>query len=210
MLTEEQVAAWREQGFTFVSGVFPADLIDELRSAAVALFPAPGSDEAAAFTDFGSAHTFPSALAGFNAVTLHPRLLKAVAALLGTPVDELRLTQSDLWPKYGRGEPAGGEFDNQDQRMHVDYPNHTLAHPPRWHRPEAVEAILYLSDVDDCGGSTAVVARTGADDPAYRWPIVDTPGVGDLRYVNDRASAEAYLAEVRPDLTGWRADLYRR
>ena len=42
----------------------------------------------------------------------------------------------------------------------------------------------------ECGGGTAVVPRTGDDDPAYPWPIVQTPGVGGLRYVNDRVRAE--------------------
>ncbi len=70
--------------------------------------------------------------------------------------------------------------------------------------------IVYLSDVEECGGATAVVPREGADDDAYRWPIVDTPGVGDLDYVNDRATAEEYFARRRPGLAGWRSSLYRR
>jgi hypothetical protein len=32
---------------------------------------------------------------------------------------------------------------------------------------------------------------TARNDPAHRWPIVDSPGIGDLDYVNDRAHAEA-------------------
>jgi hypothetical protein len=126
------------------------------------------------------------------------------------PVDQLRLTQSDLWPKYGRAEATGGVYDIQDQRIHVDYPNHSLVHPPPWDRPEAVELILYLSSSDQCGGATAVVPRTGADDPAYRWPMLDSPGIGDLQWMNDRRSSEAYLAEVRPDLVPWRRSLYQR
>lgn len=70
--------------------------------------------------------------------------------------------------------------------------------------------IVYLSDVDSAGGATAVVPREGPADPAYRWPIVDSPGIGDLRYVNDRATAEAYFAERRPDLGDWRLSLYDR
>src|SRR5262249_29408096 len=97
-----------------------------------------------------------------------------------------------------------------EQRMHVDYPNHTLAHPSPWERPEAVELILYLDRVEDCGGATALVARDGPADPAYRWPIVDTPGVAELDYVNDRAHAEAYFARTRPQLAHWRASLYAR
>ncbi|MEM7326533.1 MAG: phytanoyl-CoA dioxygenase family protein [Actinomycetota bacterium] len=210
VLTDAQVARWRTEGFALVDGILPPALVDRLRTEATARFPAPGSPDAATITDFGSALTFPASLDVFNQVTLFPRLLATVAQLLDVAVADLRLTQSDLWPKYGHRDRAGGVYDNQDQRIHVDYPNHSLVHPPPWDRPEAVELILYLSDSNESGGGTAVVPRTGPDDPAYRWPIVDSPGIGDLDWVNDRGSAEAYLAEVRPEVVPWREDLYRR
>ncbi len=211
VLRDIQVASWRNQGFTFVSGILPADLLAELKDHAGRISPPPGSPDAAAITDFGSGGqlTFPSQVQALNRVTLHENILSATAQLLGEEVPNLRLTQSDLWPKYGR-EGKSGEQDNLDQRIHVDYPNHTLAHPAPWHRPEAVEMILYLDNVEQTGGASAVVPRLGEDDPAYRWPIVDSPGIGDLRYVNDRVSAEAYFADERPHLAEWRASLYER
>lgn len=209
-LTSADVKRWRTEGFALVDGVFPDSLIAELANQATKRFPAPGSAEAAARFEFGSALTFPSDLRQCNEVTLHPRLLGAISQLLGEAISDLRLTQSDLWPKYGRSERAGGVYDIQDQRVHVDYPNHSLVHPPPWSRPEAVELILYLSDSEDCGGGTAVVPRSGPDDPAYRWPIVDSPGIGDLKWMNDRQSSESYLAKVRPDLVAWRRALYER
>jgi hypothetical protein len=211
-LTAEQIASWREAGFAFVSGLFKPALISALRADADALYPAAGDPAAHAITDFGSGGrlAFPARSAAFNAVTLHPRLLRALADLLGTEVVELRLTQSDLWPKYGRDTVRKDDADNDDQRMHVDYPNHTLAHPPPWDRPEAVELILYLDRVEECGGATAVAPRDGPNDPAYRWPIVDTPGVADLDWINDRSAAERYFAERRPALAEWRQSLYAR
>ena len=197
-------------GWTLVSGLFEDALIAALRAAAAERFPAPGTDAASQTTDFGSDLVFPSNIAELNTLTLHPRLLGAVSSLLGKSVADLRLSQSDLWPKYGRSEKSAGALDNMDQRIHVDYPNHTLVHPTEWHRPEAVEMIVYLSDVDDCGGPTAVVPRESAEDPAYRWPIVDSPGIADLDYLNDRARAEAYFAAERPALADWRAMLYER
>ena len=208
-LTDEQVGAWQSLGCALVDGLLPADLVARLERSASAHFPGANTVEAEQIRDFGSAVNFPHRLDGFNEVTLHPRILGAVGQLLECPAAELRLSQSDLWPKYGR-DAVDGQYDNQDQRIHFDYPNHTLAHPPPWERPEAVEMIVYLSDVDTCAGSTAVVPRRGGDDPAYRWPLVDTPGVGELRYVNDRASAEAYFATERPELADWRAALYER
>ena len=211
VLSEAQVASWRERGFALVDGVFEREQIAALRADAEAAFPAPDSVEADATTGFGSrgGFVFPSTPA-FNAVTIHPPLLRAVAQLLGLPVTELRLTQSDLWPKYGRSENLHGKFDSRDQRIHVDYPNHTLVHPAPWSRPEAVELILYLSEFEECGGPTAVVPREGPDDPAYPWPIVATPGVGGLSYVNDRDSAEAYIAAERPEFSALREQLYAR
>ncbi len=212
-LTSDQIASWRERGFAFVDGLLPEALLDQALSDARAHFPEPGSAEAEATNDFGSggAMTFPSVSEAANAITLHPRLLNAIAALLDVPVRELRLTQSDLWAKYGRAERTGGVLDNDDQRIHVDYPNHTLTHPPPWETPEAVEVLLYLGDVDDCEGATAVVPREGPDDPAYGWPIVHNPGVGELRWRNDRESAEAYLEKWAPESARFRREhLYPR
>jgi len=213
VLSRAQIAAWRQQGFALVGGVVPAALVTEARDDALALFPPSGSAAAEAMTDFGSGGVleFPAPSSAANALTLHPRLLAAVAQLLAIESKDLRLTQSDLWPKYGRSTRSGGDHDNTDQRMHVDYPNHMLTHPPVWDEPEAVEILLYLSERADCGGATAVVPRRDADDPAYTWPIINLPGVADLDWVNDRHAAEAYLGEHAPDVARWRAQhLYPR
>ncbi|MDP6377187.1 MAG: hypothetical protein QF515_00255 [Pseudomonadales bacterium] len=128
-LDDQHVRSWREQGFAFVSGIFPSSLIRELSERATTQCPDPESTEAAAIADFGSDLNFPSQITPLNQLTLHPELLASVTQLLTTPVTELRLTQSDLWPKYSRAERTAGVLDNADQRIHVDYPNHTLAHP---------------------------------------------------------------------------------
>jgi aminoglycoside 6'-N-acetyltransferase len=205
----DMVAAWRDRGAVVVSQLLPEDRLRELRAASVAdLGPidpdAPG--------DFGSGgrFVFPSECEAFNHITLHPRLLAAVAQLLGTEVRDLRLTQSDLWVKHGRTRSTDDPFDNDDQRMHVDYPNHSLVHPPAWQSPEAVEVIVYLDRALDCDGSTCIVLRDAPDDPAYRRPIVDTPGVGVHEWINARASAEAHFERVDPDVAAFRAALYQR
>lgn len=214
-LTDDHVDAWRRSGACLVDGLLPPELIDQVRADAQRFYPAPGSPEAAAINDFGSGNefVFPAQSEAVNAVTLHVRLLAAVGQLLGVPIEELRLSQSDLWVKYGRERSNAGRSvgDNNDQRIHVDYPNHTLVHPPAWDAPEAVELIVYYDDVADTGGATALVPRSGDDDPAYLWPIVGTPGVGELPWINDRASAEEYLSEHAPDVAAWRREhLYPR
>ena len=212
-LTADQINSWRAQGFTLVHDLLPRELLDEAKADALKHYPPPQSEGAKAFSTFGSDQkfVFPSPISSaVNRLTLHPRLLQAVASLLDTPITELRLTQSDLWPKYGHDQ-ATHKQDNTDQRIHCDYPNHTLTHPPHWDNPEAVEIIIYLSDYAECEGATAVVPRRGKNDPAYPWPIMQTPGVGDLSYVNDKAHAEAYLQREAPDVARFReAHLYAR
>jgi len=144
-----------------------------------------------------------------NEVTLHPRILKAVSQLLSCEISRLRLTQSDLWPKQGRPGPVN-QYDNWEQRIHVDYPNHYLTHPPPWDSPEAVEMIVYFDHVEESGGPTTVVKRTGPDDEVYRWPIVQTPGVGAVPWINDKTCAETYLKKHHPDLHEFREKLYAR
>lgn len=205
------IQSWREKGFALVNNLLPTDLLTELKQDAESFYPRPGSEEASQFRDFGSSQrfVFPAESAPCNEVTLHPALLGAVADLLGVSVMDIRLTQSDLWPKYGR-EATDRARDNNDQRIHVDYPNHTLVHPPPWSRPEAVEVIIFLDDVSDSGGPTAVVPREGDDDPLYPYPIVNTPGVSGMKYVNNRAVAEQYLSEEYPAVAEFRKDLYAR
>jgi ectoine hydroxylase-related dioxygenase (phytanoyl-CoA dioxygenase family) len=211
-LSSTQVQSWRQRGFTLVHELLPSELLEQLKTDALDFYPEPRSDAAKHFQDFGSGQkfVFPAESAACNAVTLHPLLLQAVADLLGVGIAQLRLTQSDLWPKYGQVNP-GGALDNTDQRIHCDYPNHSLLHPPEWANPEAVEIIIYLNDFDDCEGATAVVPRQGEDDPAYPWPITQTPGVAGLDYVNDREQAEVYLSEHNPEAAKFREQhLYPR
>ena len=212
-LDSADVSSWRMRGFALADDLLPADLIERAAADGREGFARPGSVDPAALADFGSGgrFVFPAESDALNEITLHPRVLAVAAQLLDTPVRSLRLTQSDLWVKYGRIRSASNPGDNDDQRIHVDYPNHTLTHPPPWDEPDAVELIVYLSDVDNCGGATRVVPRRGDGDPAYPWPIVGTPGVGGLEWVNDRAAAEAMLAASDSDVADFRAEhLYAR
>ena len=166
---ERDVEMWRTHGYCLVNGVFPDDLLLQAKSDALSKFPKAGSPEARLMNDFGGgAMTFPSIFNSINQIALHSRLIRGVSQLLGIPISELRMTQAEMWPKYGKEEgELLSEFDNQDQRIHVDYPNHTLTHPPTWNEPDAVEFILYLDNETECGGATAVVPRLGEEDPAY-------------------------------------------
>lgn len=214
VLTDHDVATWRENGYCLVNDVFPEELVHRLIGEATTTYPSPLSEESAKITDFGGgAFTFPAYSDSLNELALHPRVLKAVSQLLGEPdAKDVRLTQAEVWPKYGRQDDGNrDEYDNADQRIHCDFPNHTLTHPPTWYQPEAVEMIVYLSRVEECLGATAIVPRTGDSDPAYQYPIYQMPGFGLLQWKNNRKVVEEYLREVDPKIAEFRAThLYPR
>lgn len=161
--------------------------------------------------DFGSDGLleFPTTSRSINAITVHPRLLNAVGQLLGT--DHFNLKQADLWKKVGvpPAEKYGAQ-QNTDQRIHMDYPNHSMVHPPKWERHEALEMIIYFSDSKRCGGSTAVIPREGPHDAAYQWPYMNMPGVCPVPYINDKQTAERKIKEFDPEMHRFRQSLYER
>ena len=128
VLSAEQVESWAQRGFVPVDGIWPSELIDE---AAAALVAGEGRG-----IGLGSGYEFPSALAPLNAITLHPRLLRAVGQLLRCDERELRLQESTAWGKTSVSGAAAADamadgrpaMSNADQRMHMDYPNMYLTH----------------------------------------------------------------------------------
>lgn len=152
---------------------------------------------------------FPSTLESLNELMLDEKLLLAVSKLLGTT--DIFMTQGDAWLKHGVADDpeTRSVFASTDQRLHMDFPNHALTAPGDWYAPDAVAVILYLDDARQCDGRTAVVARRGKDDSAYRRPY-RMPGVGTLPWINDRASAEAYLEEKDAQLHAERQAMYAR
>ena len=82
-------------------------------------------------------------------------------------------------------------FCNANQRIHCDYPNHSLVMPPPWEHPEVVSIIVYYDDSALTGGQTSVVPRTGPHDPAY--------AAQNLQTVNSRVhnGEEVAVSEVQ-------------
>uniref|UniRef100_A0A0G4HX87 Uncharacterized protein n=1 Tax=Chromera velia CCMP2878 TaxID=1169474 RepID=A0A0G4HX87_9ALVE len=209
VLQDSDVTQWREKGFALVSGVFPSEAVSDVSEKGRGIY---ASADLSGIRDFGSGGKleFPTGETACDSFTLHPRLLKAVSQLLGT--EDLRLTQSDVWLKVGREGEEGGPKDNQNQRIHVDFPNHTLVVPPHWTSPEAVEMIVYFDKAEETGGGTAVVPREGPEDPAYAEGCYQhNCGFGPLQYVNNLTAAEAYLETESPDAARFRKEhLYPR
>ena len=213
-LTPQQVKQWREAGYVFVNGVLPEPLISRLREQAISVFSKrqdaqqPGEGLAFPFMRTQKLGDIDAA----NEIPLHPRLLTAVSQLLGISLDQIMLGQAELWAKVGESAREGewAPLQNQDQRMHMDYPNHYLTHPALWAFPEAVTAILYLDDIEGVDGGTGLVPRCGDNDPLYAYPYTMMPGVADIPWINDRKQAERHLAKAFPEVAAFREGLYPR
>ena len=127
-LSESDIQSWSEKGFALVHDLLPRPLLVELKQDAQNHYPVPGNKASKRFTDFssGQSFVFPSRSTAFNAVTLHPALLQAAADLLAVPVMGLRLSQSDLWPKYGSPNPKNGPRDRCAKRGRQPRSAHAL------------------------------------------------------------------------------------
>jgi hypothetical protein len=212
VLSADQVEQWRTAGFVAVKGLWPQSLIDRLSSADNhRAFPEGGSLPGE--QSIGDGMEFPAhSSSAVNEVALHDRYTSAAAELLGVESSQLRLAQAHSWAKTGRGGAAldgRGERDNDDQRMHLDYPNNSIVHPAAGGL-DAVACLLYLDDYDGREGATAFVPCDGPDDPAYQWPLTRMPGAGGYRWINDRTVAEEYLAAEDQSVAQFRQTLYER
>jgi hypothetical protein len=178
-LSAQHVEQWRQAGYVFLNGVLPQSLVARTRHQSESAFgklqqgQQPGEGLAFPFLNTAKYGQLDAA----NEIPLHPRLLCTVSQLLDVPVEQIMLGQAELWCKVGEAAGLDGWalLQNQDQRMHMDYPNHYLTHPAPWHSPEAVTAILYLDNIHGIEGGTGVVPRSGDDDALYPSPPPPPP-----------------------------------
>ena len=171
--------------------------------------------------DFGNdgETSFPCKYDVLNKVALNAFFIKSAQQLLNT--FDIMLIQSVAWAKYGN------KGDNSDQRMHMDYGNNMLSHPPAFDSPEVVAFLLYYSDSSIVGGGTRYVPRKQGDDKWYKAPYIKMPGQAGIPFINDKNKAEdmmsrrnihreeLYKREKRPifhvgDVLVYRHDVYHR
>lgn len=122
-------------------------------------------------SQFAGQLDFPWTGPALNRLTVHPKVVRVAADLLGT--SDLRIYQAQLWAKY-----TGAT--NYAQPLHMDYSSHTLLVPRKTSRPQQVQMFLYLTDVSADLGPTKLVPRpltlTKAAVPYRVWPDRD-PGL---------------------------------
>lgn len=137
-------------------------------------------------------------------ITLDESLINIVEQLLG---EEVLLTQSDTWCKYGTEDFSS--MSNQNQRMHMDYGNNTFLHPSNWESPDAVSVIIYLSDSKLTGGGTAIVPKNNKTMDLYKPPYINMPGIHKYPFYNDKYNSEAALQKEGYNMLSFRDKLYR-
>ena len=194
ILTDEQVRRWNEEGFLFLDGVWPAELIARASEESHAVFPQPPPGDVAAAAEIaaqvlagsmtapgiaGDAINFPSLHApATNEVTLHERCWKVVEQLLGT--DDLRLAESIVISKYGANgqetpwHESGDAGITGDQQLHQDYSSDTLLIPPpidpaRGRFCEGVQCLLYYTDTDPHNGGPTMGVWDDGPIPESEW-----------------------------------------
>jgi hypothetical protein len=207
-LTPTHITQWKTAGYCVVSTFFPPDDY----ATADRVVCAQSTEDITHTCGFGSKDgcmEFPTDEPALNLLTLHPKLIRSCQVLLGSK--DIRLIQSDVWSKTGRKVSETSPESNQDQRMHMDYPNNYLTYPnENWDTPDSVAIIVYFDDERKCGGGTRLVPRDGEDDPAYQHPFTQMPGLGDYPFFNDRAFAESYFRKHHPEVADFRQSLYSR
>ena len=209
----QYIQQWQNDGFLLLDDLFEASCFSKALAQVNEVFPAdlPYAKvvDLASKADFGSAGIleFPCRFQEINLLTLDLRLLELTKALLGT--SDIRLIQADVWNKYG-SEKSFSASDNRDQRMHMDYGNNTMLHPPIWEEPEAVACIISFDDTEKTGGGTSFVPREGEEDAAYQFPYVLMPGMNGYPWINNRTDELAYFKEKDPKLYQFRCELYKR
>ncbi len=98
-----------------------------------------------------SAYRFPFPGSHLNAITLHPDLIECAGRMAGG--NEMYCEQSHLSFK------CRGHFADQDQAMHCDYGNHTLAYPPNEPAYWQTAYLLYYTEVTADHAPTAICSR---------------------------------------------------
>lgn len=219
-LDKEHIDEWRKTGCTVVNNLLPKSFINTVVKKLENKFDNEMHTIKAGKWDFGSRGIleFPCDDKTLNSMTIHPNIIRAVKDLLQD--NNILLSQSDIWPKYGQHNNDNASMasnNNFDQRIHMDYGNNMLVHPCDWNNPEAVAIIIYLSDEQECGGSTTVVPKhlsatssSSSSDYVYDEPYIHMPGIDDKPFINNKMMAEKMMKNSYPISYAIREELYNR
>ncbi len=158
-LPDSQVRAWDTDGWVLHEGFVEPDVLARAQEELKEVYPArehfaqaPDATDNVGLrrSQFAGIVPFPFPAEVLNRLVVDPALTDFAERVLTTP--RLRIYQASLWAKYGRA-------IDYEQRLHVDYRNHTLVVPRRDGAFRQLQVFLYLSDVTPDNGPTHLVSR---------------------------------------------------
>ena len=207
MLNKEQIKMWSENGYCITN----YKNIEQLLEARSFIY----KNNLSIRSDFGSELEFPYKNLSLNKITLNIEIIKTVKELLKT--NEILLTQSTAWIKTG---PDGqlinsdkNKGSNDDQRMHMDFPNHNILVPSSFDNPDVVSIIIYLDNDHDLDnqsiyGHTHIVPKTEQTLDLYQDYFTESSGLSNRPWINDKVEAERYFFKNDRPLFNLRKKLY--
>ena len=161
-LTDAQLQQFHEQGFVVVPGFLGAEKLARAQDALSlhlpspeAYFADPGAHSNLSQGQFVGLTEFPFKSFDLNRLAVDEDLIAISQHLMDAP--SVRLSKAELWGKYA------GAVD-YDQELHRDYGNHTLVVPRADGRWRELTTFIYLSDVTEQCGPTAIVPRPASAD----------------------------------------------
>ncbi|MCU1429325.1 MAG: hypothetical protein JWL83_3325 [Actinomycetia bacterium] len=223
LATDDEVAAWRDDGWVLLDGLIGTDEIDAVVDDLAEIFPTaeqyhsdpagqtdrwigrpPASREVFTWPETGPGFRpeqhrwrgeFPFPGSGaLNRLCVHDAIVDFMQRAMGTT--DLRCYQAQVTAKY-----TG--FTNYEQPMHTDR-NHSWLplrmEPPWWH----IETFLYLSDVYEGCAPTHLVSVRDSAEYSTTVPLVMPKSGPDLY------AAERPAAGVRGSLLAYRTDVFHR
>lgn len=201
-MINEDIEQWKKEGYCIVKNLLESDLVNNANLFMNDMY----RNKELSVDDFGSNGKleFPSNTI-LDQIFINENIIRCVENLLDTK--EILLVQADAWGKVGKEDYS--QFSNNNQRMHMDYGNNSFLHPSKWDNPECVSMIIYLSDVRDTGGGTALVPKKN-DGQIYDTPYKNMPGIASFPFYNDKNSSEEYFKNNFSDIYNFRDDLYKK
>ena len=161
-ISKSHLEQYHEEGFVVIPGFLDAATLAEAQAGISAdhpmpedYFANPGEWPVYTKTQF-TLTKFPFSDWRVNQLAFYPDMLNAAARALSADPWDVRFTKGELWAKYS------GAI-NYDQEFHRDFGNHTLVVPRADHRFKELTTFVFLSDVEEADGPTAVVPRHMTD-----------------------------------------------
>jgi ectoine hydroxylase-related dioxygenase (phytanoyl-CoA dioxygenase family) len=152
---DHNVDEFFERGFTLVEGFLSTAEVETARAALWQTYPRPedyfanpGEYAHLQAHAFAGNFKFPFADFELNRLAVHDDLADVARRILDSP--EVRLYKGEVWAKYGGGV-------DYTQPHHRDFGNHMLVVPRADGYRRDLLTYIYLSDVDETTGATAIV-----------------------------------------------------